>query len=82
MAEVFGINGKTGELVRWLLGIVTAALISYYTALGAIENRVTAVETKQEAQFGELQRSFSDIRTDIRELRAETREAIRAGGKR
>ena len=70
-----GLNGKTGEVLRWLIGGIAAVLIAYYTAQGALENRLTALETKNQALGEEIQRSLTRIETDIRELRGEVREA-------
>ncbi len=70
---VAGLNGKTGEVLRWLIGGIAAVVIAYYTAQNAMENRLTAVETAQEANFGEIQRSLGRIESDIRELRTDMR---------
>lgn len=82
---LLGLNGKTGEVLRWLLGMVSAALIAYFTAQSAIEQRVTAVETRQSAQYEDLQRQVtdakSDIKADIRELRSDLRDLMKGAGK-
>lgn len=82
---LLGLNGKTGEVLRWLIGMAAAALISYFTAQSAIEQRVTAVETRQSAQYEDLQRQVtdakSDIKADIRELRSDLRDLMKGGGK-
>lgn len=69
-----GLNGKTGEVVRWVLGGIAAALIAYYTAQGAITERLSAIEARQSAESSEMQRALARIETDIRELRQEVRE--------
>lgn len=40
-----GLNGKTGELLRWLSMLVLGTLVSYFTAQAAITNRITVLET-------------------------------------
>lgn len=70
-----GLNGRTGEIVRWILGGVFAALVAYYTAQGAMQERLRAVEVQQEAQFGELQRALGDIKLDVREIRLQLQRA-------
>ena len=56
-------NGK-GELLRYVLGLGLAAVVAYYTAQGAMQQRVTAVETKVES----VQQDIRDIKSDVREL--------------
>jgi hypothetical protein len=75
-AGLLGLNGKTGEVLRWLLGLAGAALISYFTAQGAIEQRVTAVETKEGAHFEEVIRRMDLMQTDVRELRQDIKSAV------
>lgn len=79
-AGVAGLNGKTGEVLRWVIGGIVTVLISYYSAQQATSNRIASVEatigkveSKVESNFGELQRTLGRIETDIRELRGEVR---------
>lgn len=65
-----GRNGRTNvEVARWLIGLALSALIAYFTAMGAIEQRMTAVETRQGAEFAEVMRVLGRMEADIRELR-------------
>lgn len=64
-----GLNGKTGEVLRWFFGMFVAAIVAYYSAQLTIENRVTAVETKQDSNFQELLRAVNRIESDVREIR-------------
>lgn len=79
-----GLNGKTGEFVRQLIGWAMAALIAYFTAQGAMRERVAALEATQKSEMQAVQQSIlglrsemsdrlSDIKTDVREVR----EALR-----
>jgi predicted outer membrane lipoprotein len=58
-----------GDLMRWLLGVVVAAVVAYFTTINAIQAAVVEVKTRQETQFLEVLRQLEDIKTDIRELR-------------
>lgn len=64
-----GLNGKTGEVLRWILGLVLAVVVAYYTAIGAINSDISAIKAKQESQFGEVLRRLDSMQTDIRDLR-------------
>lgn len=67
--EGSGFNGKTGEMVRWLLAVVVAILVSYYTAAISTEQRLTAVETTQRLNFEEIQRTLGRLEVDIRDVK-------------
>lgn len=40
------LNGKTGEVARWLLGLVAAGTVSYFTAQGTTRERIAVLETE------------------------------------
>lgn len=63
-------NGKLVGLGKLVLGLVVTALVSYFTALGAIEQRVTRVETKEEAHFEEVMRQLDRIEAELIRLRS------------
>jgi hypothetical protein len=63
-------NGKTGEYIRWVLGLILAGLVSYATAMGSIQQEIATVKAKQESQFGEVLRRLEIMQADIRELRS------------
>lgn len=67
-------NGKTGEYVRDALKLALAAVIAYFTALGAIQQRVAIVETRTETREVELQRRLSGIERQAEQ----TLEAVQA----
>ena len=70
MGQVDMSNGRgSSEWVWRLLTTILAGLVSYFTAMGALKEQVVKVETKQQAQFEEIQRSLSEIKQDIRDLR-------------
>ncbi len=51
------LNGKTGEAVRWAIGLALAGLISYFTTVG----KVAVVEKTQELQFNEVMRRLGAV---------------------
>ena len=62
-------NGKTGEYVRWFVGVGAAALVAYFTTIGAIQAEVSEIKTRQDSQFSEVLRRLELMQADIRELR-------------
>lgn len=62
-------NGKTGETIRFAIGLVVAALVAYYTTTSAIQIEISAIKTKQDSQFGEVIRRLEVLQDDIREIR-------------
>lgn len=71
---LLGLNGLTGELVRWVVGLAMSAIVAYFSVQASVTNRLTAVETTQRLQFEEIQRSLSDLKLDVREVKTAVRE--------
>lgn len=63
------LNGKTGEWIRYLGGLVLAAVIAYFTAMSTINQAIAEVRTTEDAHFSEVLRRLDIMQTDIRELR-------------
>ncbi len=63
------LTGLKQDMLRWLIGVVLAALTAYFTTISAIEGEVREVKTKQDSQFGEVLRRLELLQADIRELR-------------
>lgn len=64
-------NGKTGELMRWVIGLAVAVLVSYFTAQNATNERLTTVETTERLHYEANQRDLHDIKASL--LRQEDR---------
>jgi hypothetical protein len=62
-----GLNGKTGEYVRWVLALALAGLVSYFTSIGAVQTRVAIAESKIE-----------QIREDLKEIKADVKLLLQA----
>jgi len=63
-------NGKMGELIKLALGLAVTALVSYFTAIGAIDRRVTRVETLQDSNFTDVLRQLDRIEVELIRLRS------------
>lgn len=71
------LNGRTGEMVRYLIGLAIAGLVAYYTAQIQTEHRLTqatgdltAVKTLEQAHFDEVQRSLVRIERFMERIEA------------
>lgn len=58
-------NGKLLSFGRFVLGLIVSVLVAYYSAQLAIEQRVTRVETKEEAHFEEVLRRLQRIESKL-----------------
>lgn len=69
-----------------LLGLAIAAMVAYYTALGAVEKRVEGIDAREQAHYHELMRRLDELRNDVKDLRMDTngtrQEILRAIEKR
>lgn len=57
------------DWARYGLGVVVAAVVAYFTTIGAIQVKVAALDIKQQANFEEVLRRIDDLKQDLRELR-------------
>lgn len=58
-----------GEWARWSAGLAIAALVSYLTAIAAIQKEVAVVKTQEESHFAEVLRRLEVLQADVREIR-------------
>lgn len=63
-------NGKSSELLKWVLGLVLAGLVSYFTTTSTMSERIAEVKATEEAHFQELLRRFDVLQEDVREIRS------------
>lgn len=54
-------NGKTGEVVRFVIGLGLAGLVSYFTAMQTLSVQIAEVRKVEEAHFDELKRAIERI---------------------
>lgn len=60
-------NGKTGDVVRWLAMMALAGVVSYYTTTATIQARLAVAESE-----------IRLMRDDVRELRADVKMILQA----
>jgi hypothetical protein len=63
------LNGKTGEVVRWVLSLILAGIVAYFTTTGSLDRRLVAVETKIEATGADVKELKSDVKSLLRAVR-------------
>lgn len=68
-------NGRAFEVLKWLVSLALAALVSYFTTLQTMSREIVTVTEREQNHFHELQRVLQEIKADIRELRAEQRQS-------
>lgn len=59
----------TAEFIRWGIGVAAAAIVAYFTTVGAIQAEVSEIRARQDSQFEEVLRRLDVLQADIRELR-------------
>ncbi len=71
------LNGRTGELVRYLIGLGLAGMVAYFTAQIQTEHRLTQtdgevanIKTLEQAHFEEVQRSLIRIERFMERIEA------------
>jgi len=62
-------NGKTGEWLRWALGMVLAGVVAYFTSIGTVKEQVATVQERENNHFSEVLRRLDVLQADMRELR-------------
>lgn len=67
MGEKF--NGKTGEYIRYVMGLILAGIIAYFTTIGTLDKAVAQVREREDNHFSEVLRRLEILQQDIRELR-------------
>lgn len=59
------INSRTGEIVRWAIGLVLAGLVAYFTAVGTIQVRLGTLEEREQNHYSELLRRLDRIEAKL-----------------
>lgn len=63
--SVGSINGRTGEYVRWMLGLALAGLVAYFTALGTLQAQLAVVVERERNHYDEIIRRLDRIETKV-----------------
>lgn len=71
------LNGKTGEYIRYVIGLGLAGLVAYYTAIGTlresvsvVNGRVGVVEQREQGHFDEVLRRLDRIERTMERIEA------------
>lgn len=59
------LNGRTGEVVRWAIGIVLAGIVAYFTALGAMQAQIAVVIERERNHYEEIVRRLDRIEQKV-----------------
>ena len=57
-------NGN-GEVARWLLGLILAAVVSYFTAMGTLQSQLAVVTERETNHYLELIRRLDRIELKV-----------------
>lgn len=52
--RVTALNGKTADYVRWAVTLGIAAIIAYYTAIGAMQAQIAVVIEREKNHYDEI----------------------------
>jgi hypothetical protein len=76
-------NGKAGEIAKYLLPILIASVVSYFTTVNLIQERITVVDTREQIRFEETQRRFEEtqralqrIESSVERIESESRRTL------
>lgn len=59
------LNGKTGEMLRWVIGLVLAAMVAYFTSTGAMQASLAVVAERESNHYNELLRRLDRIESKL-----------------
>jgi hypothetical protein len=75
------LNGKTGEWLRYIGGLILAGLVAYFTAqntlnlqIASLKSEVAVERTKADERWGVVQSSLDDIKAHLAERDREERQ--------
>lgn len=73
---VTSIHSKPGEFLRYLIGLAIAGIVSYFTAVSAINERLAVVDTREQTRFEENQRTLARIERSVERMESDYRRTI------
>ena len=59
------LNGKIGEYLRTVLALALAGLVSYYTALGAMQAQLAVIIERERNHYDEIIRRLDRIENKV-----------------
>lgn len=61
-------NGRTGEWIRWLGGMVVAGIVAYLTAMGAMQKQIAIIDTREQTRWEEVQRTLTRMEANYQRV--------------
>lgn len=61
-------NGRTGEWIRWLGGMVVAGIVAYFTAMGAMQKQIAIIDTREQTRWEEVQRTLQRMEANYQRV--------------
>lgn len=58
-------NGKTGEMLRWVLGLVLAAVVAYFTSTGAMQAQLAVITERENNHYHEMLKRLDRIENKL-----------------
>lgn len=58
-------NGKTGEMLRWVFGLVLAAVVAYFTSTGALQAQLAVITERENNHYSELLKRLDRIENKL-----------------
>ena len=58
-------NGKTGEMLRWVFGLVLAAIVAYFTSTGATQAQLAVITERETNHYLELLKRLERIESKL-----------------
>jgi len=68
---------RSTEVWRWVAGMIVTALVSYFTAMSTVQQRLEHIDTREDAHFREVMRSIEALRMDFNGVRIEIMAIIK-----
>jgi hypothetical protein len=55
------LNGRTGEMLRFVATLGIGGMVAYYTAQGAMQKQLAIIDTREQTRWEEVQRRLGTI---------------------
>lgn len=68
-----GKDSLKNPMVQWLVGLILAALVAYFTTTAAIQTQLAEAKATENSHFAEVLRRLDVMQADMRELRQRER---------
>ena len=59
------LNGNTGEFIRWALGLILAATVAYFTAIGTLQAQIAVITERELNHYAEIMQRLGRIEAKL-----------------